>query len=391
MTYQLHVFDVSYFSGKMEAYLRYKEIPFTRHEPSWGQLASTLYAQTGQMKLPVVRTPQGEWLRDTTPMIEWFEARYPSPSVIPRDPYLRFFSHLIEDYADEWLWRPALFYRWGFLLDAALNSVRFAREFLYDVPVPRPVVALLSIERQRRVFLSGDGVTGKTRGHVIATYLATLDRLQRIFVERPFLFGARPTLADFGFFGSMFRHFSLDPTPSRIMRERAPAVYEWVARLWNARHSRFPAEPTAASKPPESATASALPAGLEAFLTDIGEAYLPYLHANARAFAKGQRRFDLSIQGVTYRNLPAVQYRAYCREELQRRFHALPPAVAAQVDKSLRAHGCLEPLLRDGVIASNYAQDHPPPYCRPHSPSAAERWLRTFTGIGWNAPGAFRR
>lgn len=59
MTYELHVFDVSYFSGKMEAYLRYKQIPFTRHEPSWGQLAGPLYAQTGQMKLPVLKIPLG--------------------------------------------------------------------------------------------------------------------------------------------------------------------------------------------------------------------------------------------------------------------------------------------------------------------------------------------
>jgi len=33
----------------------------------------------------------------------------------------------------------------------------------------------------------------------------------------------------------MFRHFGIDPTPSRIMRNTAPAVYEWVARMWNAR------------------------------------------------------------------------------------------------------------------------------------------------------------
>ena len=26
--YDLYIFDISYFSGKMEAYLRYKEIPF---------------------------------------------------------------------------------------------------------------------------------------------------------------------------------------------------------------------------------------------------------------------------------------------------------------------------------------------------------------------------
>ena len=36
----------------------------------------------------------------------------------------------------------------------------------------------------------------------------------------------------------MFRHFGLDPTPSMIMRETAPQVYAWLARVWNARASR---------------------------------------------------------------------------------------------------------------------------------------------------------
>jgi glutathione S-transferase len=387
MTYELHVFDVSYFSGKMEAYLRYKQIPFSRHEPSWGQLAGPLYAKTGQMKLPVLKTPSGEWLRDTTPMIEWLEARHPTPAVIPHDPYLRFLSFLIEDYADEWMWRPALYYRWAFPLDAALNALRFTREFLYDVPAPRPLVALMAYERQARLFVRGDGVSRDTRAHVEGIYLSTLERLQRIFAVQPFLLGAQPTLADFGFFGSMFRHFSLDPTPSRIMRERAPAVYEWVARLWNARGSQLapPADPPAAS-----AAAGQLPAGWGPLLDDIGAAYLPYLHRNASAFAARERRFTLSIQGVTYRNLPTVQYRVYCRHELQRRFHELPAPSRAQVEATLSRHGCLEPLLRDGVIRSHYSEGYPPPYCRPRTPSAAERCLRTFTGIGWNAPGTFR-
>ena len=172
------------------------------------------------------------------------------------------------------------------------------------------------------------------------------------------------------------------------MRARAPAVYEWVARLWNARHSRLapgavtPADPAGSPAPTE------LPSGWGLLLDDIGQAYLPYLYHNASAFAARRPRFTLSIQGVTYKDLPTVQYRVYCRHELQRRFHELPAASRAQVEQTLARHGCLEPLLQGGVIASHYSEGHPPPYCRPHTPGPAERWLRTFTGIGWNPPGA---
>ena len=38
-SYQLFIYDVSYFSGKMQAYLRYKEVPHTTHEVKWKRLA----------------------------------------------------------------------------------------------------------------------------------------------------------------------------------------------------------------------------------------------------------------------------------------------------------------------------------------------------------------
>ncbi len=106
-----------------------------------------------------------------------------------------------------------------------------------DVPLPRWLKALRVRSRQRRVYVRGDGVTRATRAHVEGVYHRALAQLSRILAGGRYLLGDRPSLADFGFFASMFRHFALDPTPSRIMRDQAPAVYAWVARLWNARAS----------------------------------------------------------------------------------------------------------------------------------------------------------
>lgn len=175
--------DISYFSGKMEGYPRYKEIPHTRHYVKWGEMSGKILANTGHMRVRAIETAGGDWLQDSTPMIEWFEARHPAYSVLPEDPCQAFFCRLLEDYADEWLWRPVLHYRWSFEEDARNLSEHFARTF--------------------------------------------------------FLLGGKPSLADFGFFASMFRHFSQDPTPSRIMQERAPGVHEWIARMWDARGSKL--------------------------------------------------------------------------------------------------------------------------------------------------------
>lgn len=375
--YTLYIFDVSYYSGKMEGYLRYKQIPYERVEPDWWQMVDVIYPNTGLMKVPVVRTQDGRWLSDSTPMIDWFEKEHPAGAVLPDDPVQAFFCRLLEDYADEWLWRPALHYRWSYRSDALFYSRRFAHEFLRVLPFPKPITALIARQRQSRFYVRGDGVSSETRAHVEGVYQKNLAWLQALLEKQPFLLGGRPSLADFGYFASMFRHFGIDPTPAGIMRMRAPAVYEWVARLWNARHSAIDGEwPQAGTLPP----------GWAPILRDIGEAYLPYLHRNACAFRDGEPRFDLDIQGVRYRGLPAVPYRVYCRERLQRHYAELPAHSQEAVQELLREHGCLEPLLRDGQIPSHHLGGVEPPYCQPRQVGTFEKFYRFFVGTHWKLP-----
>jgi glutathione S-transferase len=60
-------------------------------------------------------------------------------------------------------------------------------------------------------------------------YIDELDFLQPLLDAQPYILGSHPSVAAFGYFGSMFRHFGNDPDPSEVMRRRAPAVYEWLA------------------------------------------------------------------------------------------------------------------------------------------------------------------
>ena len=50
-----YVADMSYFSGKMEAYLRYKEIPFERRVVDSKVMRDEILPATGLMKVPVLR------------------------------------------------------------------------------------------------------------------------------------------------------------------------------------------------------------------------------------------------------------------------------------------------------------------------------------------------
>ena len=370
--YRAYVIDVSYFSGTLEAYLRYKGIPHDRVETSWPHLLTRVARHTGIVKVPVVEAPGGVWLQDTTPMLDWFEARHPEPPVVPGDPLQAFVARLLEDYADEWLWRPALHYRWSFRPDALHLSRRIVDEVFRGVPVPRALLRLQLRRRQKRFYLKRDGVGPQTRAHVEATYTTALARLESCLAERPFLLGGRPCLADYGFFASMFRHFSLDPTPARIMRETAPRVYAWVARLWAARAG----DALGDWEPP-----GRVPPAWRELLQDAAATYLPYLHANAVACREGRKRLDYTVQDVTYRDTPVVYYRAWCRERLQDHYEALPEAAKPGVRALLEETGAWEPLWRDGVVRSGLHPEGDPAVCRP--PRGARAWWRLRTD-SWN-------
>jgi glutathione S-transferase len=378
LSFRLYLYDVSYYSGKIEMYMRYKEIPFERVELTASRVVDVLYKNTGIMKVPAVETADGRWLKDSTPMIDWFEKEYPESEVVPKEPVRLFLSKLVEDYADEWLWRPAMHYRWKY--DHKPLGLRLGRE-IFDVkslPLPLAVRSRIASARQTTLFLKKDGVTEETEPHIEETYLRNLDSLELILRDSPYLLGERPTLVDFGFMGSMFRHFSLDPTPARIMRERAPGVYEWVARTWNAKATRLDQEsPLKEFSHP----------GWKFIFEDICRTYLPYLHRNALAWQAGERRFDFETQGVTYPALPVVHYRVWCREELQRRFQESPDEAKKEVKDHLSFFGGLDALFEDCTITSNLAQEFILPLEKRKRPAGLLRTLQLrFMGTPWDLP-----
>ena len=272
-------------------------------------------------------------MTDTTPIIQWFETEYPTPAVIPADPLQRFFSLLLEDYADEWLWRPAMHYRWYYTVGARFASSHLAEEMASDVPWPTFFKRRAIIKRQRSGYTQGDGVVPDQVAGVEAIYQRTLTQLEAIFQKRPFLLGDRPSLADIGFSGPFFRHFGLDPVPAEIMRRDAPAVFAWIGRLWSSRLKDCP-----------HSLLEGVPDDWSPILGEIGDSYLPYLCANVDAVASAQTRFSVEISGVKYERARWSPYRVWCLAQLREHFKALPPADQETAQTLLRRHRCWEPL-----------------------------------------------
>jgi Glutathione S-transferase, C-terminal domain len=178
--------------------------------------------------------------------------------------------------------------------------------------------------RQLGTFVVGDGVTDDTRAAVEGFYFDTLAMLEPVFARRSFVLGERPTEADFGFFAPLFRHFFCDPAPARIMRERAPGVQEWAARMWNLRPERFASAPL-----PER-----VPDDLGPLFDAVTSIYLPYLDANAAAYAKHETGVCYEVRGTVFTE-PVKPYRVWCRDRLQRRFVELDGQVRATLQRTV--------------------------------------------------------
>jgi len=301
---------ISYFTGKLEAYLRYRGHDYELL-PTYAH-AGEVAKGTGSTQMPAMQLDDGRWTSDSTPLLAWLDDRDGASSIYPDDPALRFVALLIEDYTDEWLWRSAMHYRWSYRLDRSHASLLIAEEQGVISRVPRILRRWIVTRRQLGGFVKGDGVTPKTRDHVESGYFAALDHLEAILSERPFLLGDAPSIADFGMMGPMLRHFGMDPTPADIMRTRAPGVYEWVARVWNTR---------AADRSPQ--WISTVDDALAGLLREVCETHLVQLRENAVAIAAGQARYAQEIQGVPYERIPSGRYRVWCLEELRREWSAL--------------------------------------------------------------------
>ena len=310
----VHGLDLSYFTGKLEGYLRVKGLSYRLEEMTVGSFRR-LARHTGVQQMPQLELPDGRWMTDTVRIIDALETEWPQPTLTPSDPACAFMAGLIETYADEHLWRPALYYRWAFAEDARLMSGRLARGMLRDIPGPPALRRLAILWRQRARYLRGEGVTSANRAAIEADYLDLLAALEPVLSRRDWLMGDAPTRADIGLFGPLYRHFHCDPTPGRIMRARAPSVAAWVTRLWAL-------DGTGRA---DARSVNSIPDDLGGIISLIVDRFLPELAANAAAFTAGedQVRYRLGDHDIRYQTNP---YRAGRLSRLQRQFSALPPS-----------------------------------------------------------------
>ena len=326
--YRIFGMELSPYSVKVRSYFRYKRIP---HE--WivrNVQVMDEYNRYAKLPLiPLVVTPDGKAMQDSTPIIEAMEQRVPEPALQPADPVLAFLSALIEEYADEWGNKPMFHYRWFYDADAESAADRIARamnpglddEGLANV---KPAVKGRMIPRLKLV-----GSSPATKDQIEASFLRQIAILERHLDGRPYLFGGRPALGDLGLYAQLYECFT-DPTPGRIIRDTAPRTQAWIHRMLDP-SAEGDFEPWARLEPT-----------LMPLLHDeVGGVFFPWTVANAAAIAAGTPEMTCTIEGKPFAQEPQ-KYHAKSLGVLRER-HA-KVADRARLDPILERAGCLAAL-----------------------------------------------
>lgn len=227
--YTLYGGEISWYSGKIRAYLRYKDIPY-QELPSTREVYKTvILPRVGWPVIPVIVTPQDETLQDTSDMIDALELRFPQAPVVPSTPKQQVLAYMMEVYGDEWLGLPAMHYRWNHNTDWIIQE--FGRLTQPDLDEAAQYEAGLKTCKPFRGSLPFLGVTEDTHAGVEASYEALLTDLDAHFREHNFLFGSRPSIGDYGLIGPLYAHQYRDPASGALMERIAPNVAAWVRRM----------------------------------------------------------------------------------------------------------------------------------------------------------------
>ena len=320
--------EMSPYSVKVRSYFRYKAIPhqwLLRNGASQAEFEE--YAK--MPIIPLVVTPEGTGIQDSTPIIDAMEKIYPLPSIHPDDPVASFISTLIEEFGDEWGNKWMFHYRWTRDVDQISSAGRIARMRGANLEEDKHA-ALAAQVRARMVdrvwFVGSNAVTAP---QIEAGFIDMLGLLDSHLATRPYLFGGRPAFGDFGLWGQIYEMWT-DPTTGALIGGGAPNVLDWVHRmLWPKAEGAF--EPWA----------SLAPTLMPILTNQVGRLFMPWTCANEKALIEQQEQFSVTLGDKVWTQKPQ-KYHARSLGMLRAKYAAV--ADKAALDPVLESAGCLAGL-----------------------------------------------
>jgi len=197
---KLHHLDRSPFGWKVRTVLAEKEVPHQLVIPD-NKSEDPAFAKLNPYRLtPVLELPDGRSIYESTVINEYLEEAFPSPAMLPKDPYERARVRMLEDTTDQYLY-------------AALRELR-AAQFEYAPPF---------LVRKKADEIDHKGLeAAKVKVH------QHLARLEAELQGRSYFGGDIFSLADAGLVPPLIASL---PLYTILPDDRYPAIRAWVDRV----------------------------------------------------------------------------------------------------------------------------------------------------------------
>ena len=233
--------EMSFFTRKMEAQLRFQKVPWHWH---FKTLARTkeLETRAGTHFVPLLITPEKWLIHDTIAMGPMLNNRFNERPVIPTTPLQRSCCFILEDAWNHWLGRSCVHTRWCYPEDIAWAGPRFGANMILGRSIEVPFtdedmekladVGPTMYETFGKNVCEYNGVGPDQADAVRADFNLMLEALSPHFAEHNFLLGPRPCLADFALAGASKAHYTTDPTPISWLGEHRDMLFEYTDRFY---------------------------------------------------------------------------------------------------------------------------------------------------------------
>jgi glutathione S-transferase len=287
-SFKLFGAEISPFSIKVRSYLRYKKIPH-----KWiTKQRSKEYLKHAKLPLtPLLLSSNGSSMQDSTPIIESLEKKYKNLSIYPEDSRLSFIAALIEEYADEWGNKHMFHYRWSYKADQKLSSKRIAAMNVPTLIKYIPIVSSLALDKEAEIVrnrmisrVSFVGSSDKNKDQIESSFKRLIELLDNHLKIFPYLFGGRPSIADFGLWGQLYNSW-IDVTARNLINQR-PSLVDWIKKMENPKLEG------------DFVGWSDVHKTIEPILEkEIGGLFLPWSKANLEALNTNKNKFSINLEG----------------------------------------------------------------------------------------------
>ncbi|NND67204.1 MAG: glutathione S-transferase family protein [Halioglobus sp.] len=318
--YELVGNELSMFTRKLEAQLRFQHIPWRWHFKTF-ERAPDIEARAGTHFIPVLRTPEKWLIHDTIALGPLLNDRFSETPVIPATPIQRALCFVLEDVFNHWLGRVAVHTRWCYPDNVSWVGPRFGANSVLDRSIEEPLsdeeieeltpIGKMMYENFGKNVCEYNGVGPDQEESVRADYTRMMTVLAGHFAAHKFLLGDRPCLADFALAGASKAHFITDPVPLEWLGEHRDMLAAYCDRLYGDHDLRDA----------QWLLDDAVPDSLSAVLDYVQATYLNFARANISAGLAGEKYYEYDYgfgptRARTQRRLNMA--RLHVRDELEK-------------------------------------------------------------------------